>query len=181
MKGFSTFVSLPPLPEGKGTSAVPDLRVDPDEQNISVSSTVSPDDEEGVDSDDATLETHRKRLCHAGSKLPEKSKQSAGADDNGSSSHPVRADDETAPARDSAVPPLKRARVSSDFFDPDVLLTELSSLVYSFFLLFLFLQPWGVSVFGVNRVSFPAFLLVRNLLNRTRASQKRSARAHALA
>ena len=31
LKGLSTFVSLPPRPEGKGTSAVPDLRVDPDE------------------------------------------------------------------------------------------------------------------------------------------------------
>ena len=50
LKGFSIFVSLPPLPEDKGTSAVPDLRVDPDQQDISVSSAVSPDDAEGAES-----------------------------------------------------------------------------------------------------------------------------------
>ena len=127
LKGFSTFVSLPPLPEGKGTSAVPDLLVDPDEQDISVSSAVSPDEAEGAESDDATLEALRKRLRDASSKLSTKSKQSAGAEDSGSSSPPVQVGDETAPARDPAVPPSKRARVSSDFFDPDVLLTELSS------------------------------------------------------
>ena len=66
LKGFSTFVSLPPLPEGKGTSATPDLWVDPDEQDISVSSAVSPDDAEGADSNDTPLETRRKRLRHAG-------------------------------------------------------------------------------------------------------------------
>ena len=126
-KRFSTFVSLPPLPEGKGTSAVPDLMVDPDEQDISVSSAVSPDEAEGAESDDATLETRRKRLRYAGSKLPRKSKQSAGADDSSSSSPPAHAGDETVPAQDPAVPPSKRAHVSSDFFDPDVLLTELSS------------------------------------------------------
>ena len=76
LKGFSTFVSLPPLPEGKGTSAIPDLRVDPDEQDISVSSAVSPDEAEGVESDDATLEARRKRLRDASSKLSKKSKQS---------------------------------------------------------------------------------------------------------
>ena len=127
MKGFSTFVSLPPLPEGKGTSVVPDLRVDPDEQDISVSSVVSPDEAEGADSDDATLETRQKRLRHAGSRLPRKSNQSAGADDSGSSSPPARTGDETVPARDPAVPLSKRARISSDIFDPDVLLTELGS------------------------------------------------------
>ena len=127
LKGFSTFVSLPPLPKGKGTSAVPDLRVDPDEQDILVSSPMSPDEAEGADSDDATLETCRKRLRDASSKLSRKLKQSAGADDSGSSSPPVHAGDETAPARDPAAPPSKRTRVSSDFFDPDVLLTKLSS------------------------------------------------------
>ena len=74
LKGFSPFVSLPPLPEGKGTSAVPDLRVDLDEQDISVSSAVSPDEAEGTESDDATLETRRKRLRYASSKLSRKSK-----------------------------------------------------------------------------------------------------------
>ena len=42
-KGFSIFVSLPPLPEEKGTSAAPDLRDDSDEQDISVCSTRSSD------------------------------------------------------------------------------------------------------------------------------------------
>ena len=115
---FSTFVSLPPLPEGKGTSAVPDLRVDPDEQDISVSSAMSPDDAEGADSDDAPLKTRRKRLRRAGSRLPRKTQPSAAADDSGSSSPPARTGDETAPARDHVAPPSKRARVSSDFFDP---------------------------------------------------------------
>ena len=69
LKGFSTFVSLPPLPEGKGTSTTPDLRVDPDEQDVSVSSAVSPDEAEAVESDDATLEARRKRLRDASSKL----------------------------------------------------------------------------------------------------------------
>ena len=127
LKGFSTFVSLPPLPEGKGTSAAPDLRVDPDEQDISVSSAVSPDDAEGADSDDVPLETRRKRARHAGSKLPRKSQQNAGADDSGSSSPPARPGDKTASVQGPAVPPSKRAHVYSDFFDPDVLLTELSS------------------------------------------------------
>ena len=127
VKGFSTFVSLPPLPEGKGASTIPDLWVDPDDHDISVSSAVSPDDVECAESDDTTLEARQKRLRDASSKLSRKSKQSAGADDSGSSSPSVHAGDETAPARDPAVPPSKRAHVSSDFFDPDVLLTELSS------------------------------------------------------
>ena len=83
LKGFSTFVSLPPLPEGKGTSAAPDLRVDPDEQDISVSSAVSPDDAKGADSDEAPLETRRKRLRRSCSKVPVRVTPSTGADDSG--------------------------------------------------------------------------------------------------
>ena len=69
LKGFSTFVSLPPLPEDKGTSTAPDLRVDLDDQDISVSSAVSPDDAEGADSDGIPLEIHQKRLHRGCSKV----------------------------------------------------------------------------------------------------------------
>ena len=127
LKGFSTFVSLPPLPEGKGTSAVPDLRVDPDEQDISVSSAVSPDDAEGGDNDDIPLEARQKRLRRGCSKVPMKVQQSTVAEDSGSSSPPSRAFVKAALEQDPAAPPAKRVRATSDFLDPDVLLTELSS------------------------------------------------------
>ena len=128
LQGFSTFVSLPQQPEGKGTSAVPDLRVDPDEQDISVSSAVSPNDAEEVDSDEAPLETRWKRLRHAGSRLPKDSRSGTVADDSGSSLPPSRTGDDAAPVQSPMPPPpSKRVRASSDFFDPDVLLTELSS------------------------------------------------------
>ena len=127
MKGFSIFVSLPPLPEGKGTSAVPDLRVDPDEQDISVSSAVSPDDAEDGDSDDIPLEARQKRLHRGCSKVPAKAQQSTVAEDSSLSSPPSRAIDEATPKQEPTAPPTKRVRVTSDFLDPDVLLTELSS------------------------------------------------------
>ena len=127
IKGFSTFVSLPPLPEGKGTSAAPDLRVDLDDQDISVSSAVSPDDAEGADSDEAPLEVRAKRLCCGCSKVPVRTRQSNVADDSGSSSPPSRAIDETAPEQEPEAPPAKKARAAPGFLDPDVLLHDLSS------------------------------------------------------
>ena len=127
LKGVSTFVSLPPLPESRGTSAVPDLRVDPDDRDISVSSAVSPNDTEGADSDDILLETRRKRVRLTDSKLPKKLQPSVSADDSGSSSPPAHTGDEAAPTQGSANPTSKKARISSDLFNPNVLLTELSS------------------------------------------------------
>ena len=88
---------------------------------------MSPNEAEAVEIDDITLEGRRNLLRDASLKSAGRSKQSVAADDSGSSSPPVRAGDETAPARDPAVPPSKRARAASDFFDLDVLLTVVSS------------------------------------------------------
>ena len=105
----------------------PDLRVDLDDQDISVSSAVSPDDAEDGDSDDIPLGARQKRLRCGCSKVPVKAQQSTVAEDSGSSSPPSRAVYEAAPEQELAAPPAKRVRVTSDFLDPDVLLTELSS------------------------------------------------------
>ena len=99
--GYSTFVSLPPLPEGKGTSVVRDLRVDPDEEDISVATAVSPNEAEAEETADATVEVGRKRRHGKGTKPTEKSKQVMDTYDFGSSSPPVPAGDGVTVARDS--------------------------------------------------------------------------------
>ena len=127
MKGFSTFVSLPPLPEEKGVSAAPDLRDDPDEQDISVCSAASVEDAEAADSDELPI-IFRKRGRGAGSKTTGKSKQGRSAAEGSSSSSPLaRVDEGVPPARDPVEPPLKRIRVAPDCFDPAALLTVVSS------------------------------------------------------
>ena len=126
LKGFSTFVSLPPLPEEKGTSAAPDLRDDPDEQDVSVCSAASVEDAEATDSDEVPL-VRRKRVRDAGSKAAGKSKQDPVAEGSNSSSPPARVDEEVPPARDPVEPPPKRTRAAPDCFDPAALLTALSS------------------------------------------------------
>ena len=125
-KGFSTFVSLPPLPEEKGTSAAPDLQDDPDEQDISVCSAASVEDAEAADSDELPI-ILRKRGRSAGSKAAGKSKQGSAAEGSSSSSPPARVDEGVPPARDPVEPPPKRTRAAPDCFDPAALLTVLSS------------------------------------------------------
>ena len=88
-KGFSTFVSLPPLPEEKGTSASPDLRDDPDDQDISVCSAASVEDAQDADSDETPI-ILRKRGRGASSKAAGKSKQGSAAEGSSSSSSLVR-------------------------------------------------------------------------------------------
>ena len=125
-KGFLTFVSLPPLPEEKGTSAAPDLRDDPDEQDISVCSAASVEDAEAADSDELHI-ILRKRGRSAGSKAAGKSKQGSAAEGSSSSSPLARVDEGVPSARDPVEPPPKRTRAAPDCFDPASLLTVLSS------------------------------------------------------
>ena len=126
LKGFSTFVSLPPLPEEKGTSASPDLRDDPDDQDISVCSAASVEDAEATDSDEIPL-ILRKRGRGAGSKATGKPKQGSAAEGSSTSSPAARGTEEVPLARDPVEPPPKRTRAVPDCFDPAALLTVVSS------------------------------------------------------
>ena len=105
---------------------VPDLRDDPDEQEISVCSAASVEDTDAADSDDVPL-IARKRVRDAGSKTAGKSKQGSAAEGSSTSSPPARAGDEVPPARDPVEPPSKRTRDAPDCSDPAALLTVLSS------------------------------------------------------
>ena len=121
-KGFSTFVSLPPLPEEKGTSASPDLRDDPDDQDISVCSAASVEDAEPADSDEIPLIIRRRRRG-ASSKAVEMPKQGSTGEGSNTSSPHARAAKEVPPTHDPVEPPSKRIRVAPDCFDPAALLT----------------------------------------------------------
>ena len=125
-KGFSTFVSLPPLPEEKGTSASPDLRDDPDDQDISVCSAASVEDAEPADSDEIPL-ILRGRKRGTSSKAVEMPKRDSAAEGSGTSSPPARAAEKVPSAHDLVEPPAKRVRVAPDYFDPAALLTVVSS------------------------------------------------------
>ena len=120
------FVSLPPLPEKRGTSAAPDLRDDPNEQDISVCSAASFEDAEAADSDEVPL-IRRKRHLEAGSEAAGKSKQGPVAEGSCSSSPPSHAAEEVPPARDPVEPPPKKTRAALHCLDPAALLTVLCS------------------------------------------------------
>ena len=111
-------MSLPPLPEGKGTSATPDLREDPDTQDISVASAASPDATETVDSDDMRLASRRKLARKAESEPTKESKP----DDSSSSPPPANASKKTAPTEEPVAPPSMGVHTGVDTFDPSLLL-----------------------------------------------------------
>ena len=97
---------------------MPDLHEDPDTQDISVSSSVSPNTTETADSDEVPL-ARRHKLARKAELEPMKESK---PDDSSSSSPPPHAKKEAVPTEEPEAPPSMEVHTAVDTFDPSLLL-----------------------------------------------------------